>query len=65
MFPADVCGSERAQAALLLRQYCSRVIVESRPGISMAQLERQARRLICSRALFAASTRRGVRSRLC
>jgi len=41
IFPADVCECERLQAALLLRQYCSRVIIESRSGINMAKLELQ------------------------
>ena len=41
MFPPDACSVERAKGALLLRQYCTRVILESRSGINMAKLERQ------------------------
>ena len=41
MFPADTCAAERAKIALLLRQYCSRVLVESRAGIDLQQLARQ------------------------
>lgn len=41
LFPAEYCAEERMKAALLLRQYCTRVLVESRSGIDLAQLARQ------------------------
>jgi len=41
LFPLAYYPEERAKAALLLRQYCSRVLVESRSGINVAQLARE------------------------
>ena len=41
LFPGAYYPEERAKAALLLRQYCSRVLVESRSGINVAQLARE------------------------
>jgi len=41
MFPAEHCAEERKRAALLLRQYCTRVLVESRSGINLDELARQ------------------------
>lgn len=41
MFPPEYCADERAKAALLLRQYCTRVLVESRSGINLDELARQ------------------------
>ena len=41
LFPAEYYSAERSKAALLLRQYCSRVLVESRAGINLEQLARQ------------------------
>ncbi len=38
MFPAEYCQDERSKAALLLRQYCTRVLVESRSGIDLDEL---------------------------
>lgn len=41
MFPMAHCETERRKVALLLRQYCTRVLVESRSGINLEQLARQ------------------------
>mmetsp|Transcript_11086 Transcript_11086/g.26344 ORF Transcript_11086/g.26344 Transcript_11086/m.26344 type:complete len:427 (+) Transcript_11086:70-1350(+) len=41
MFPAEHCQDERRRAALLLRQYCTRVLVESRSGIDLEELQWQ------------------------
>jgi len=41
MFPAEHCEEERRRGALLLRQYCTRVLVESRSGIDLEQLQWQ------------------------
>ena len=41
--PAEYCQDERSKAALLLRQYCTRVLVESRSGIDLDELARRLR----------------------
>ena len=41
MFPRECCVAERTQAALLLREYCSRVLTESRSGIDLDKLAKQ------------------------
>ena len=41
MFPAEYCQVERSQAALFMRQYCTRVLVESRSGIDLEELQWQ------------------------
>ena len=41
MFPAEHCQVERSQAALFMRQYCTRVLVESRSGIDLEELQWQ------------------------
>ena len=40
LFPRKHCASERAKAGLLIRQYCTRLLVESRSGINLQQLAR-------------------------
>lgn len=40
LFPAGEYDDDRRKAVLLLRQYCSRVLVESRAGINLDQLDK-------------------------
>jgi len=41
LFPLEHCENERMRATLLLRQYCTRVLIECRAGINLNRLERQ------------------------